>query len=648
MILDSALRHPLRISGRLTLIAALFAAAVAVVPPAGYALIYDRFIGSMLAVEADLVAELASPLFADAAPGAGVDAKRLEPFVKGEPRREGVAFEALRREVLSADRAVLAQWGPGGTQFPLRLREERALRGPQGVVGYFAIEASLEPLVARTLEVAVASLAAGILIFAGLHLLPLRALRRAERDVSFLATHDPLTHLPNRALFRDRLEQSVQRAQRTRSKVGLFFLNLDHFKSVNDAVGYAAGDEVLVQAIVRMLRRIRASDTLARVSGDEFMVIAEGGHRPEDFLGLAQQLRAGFEEPILAGGREVFLTMSGGIALFPDDAGDAATLVRHADLAMADAKHRGRDNFRFFTPALSTEMARRAALHLRLRRALEHGEFRVHYQPIHCADCENACGYEALLRWEREPGEVVGPGEFIAALEETGLIVPVGDWVIEEVCRQMARWAAQGRGDVVVSVNVSGRQFHDGGLATRLRDSLARHGVEARRLVIEITESVLLDEEATAEAQLREVSRLGVGIALDDFGTGYSSLSYLQRFPLDCLKIDRSFVATLASGDGPASARIVEAIIGLAHGLGLHVTAEGIESAEQLEILRGLDCDRLQGYYFGRPRGEPEFGAASCSRARVTIAPASASKSTACAGSMANQYASPHAPAGCQ
>jgi diguanylate cyclase (GGDEF)-like protein len=599
--IDEAISNPLRISRRLTTLAALLSVFVALCAPLGYGLILYRYEKASVATDAR-----AAAWEVDAHIAANPSRWRDEGVrLKGIVDRKGIPVDevprAQRRQVLAPDGSIVAESVPHDALYPLHVTADWPVREGDRVVGSFTIESSLEEVVEETVQVAILSGLVGLLLFVGLHELPIRAVRKAEADLSFLAQHDPLTHLPNRALFGDRLTQALERAKRTRTKVGLFFMDLDHFKSINDSLGHPVGDGVLVQVVSRLAERIRKSDTMARISGDEFMVIAEGGRRSEDFLELARQLRAGLEQPFVVAGHEIYVTLSGGIAVYPDDADAAAALICNADLAMYEAKQSGRDAFKCFTPALTDEMKRRAAMHLRLRHALEHGEFRLHYQPIHCAHSSRRCGYEALLRWETEPGEVVEPDGFIGSLEETGLIVPVGQWVVEEACRQLARWRDEGRGDLTLSVNVSARQFHDGTLVERIRDCLGEAGVPANRLVVEITESLLLDDEAGAEAQLEELSSLGVGIALDDFGTGYSALNYLQRLPLDVIKIDRSFVAPLTRGDSGANIQIVNAIIDLAHSLDLAVTAEGIETAEQLSILKELGCDRLQGYYFGHP-----------------------------------------------
>lgn len=599
--LETAISNPLRISRRLTLLAAMLSLFVAVSVPLGYGFILYRYQKAAVSSEARIVARDISARLASV-PGTGLrETWAYDDIVRGGARVDGEAIPAQRRQVLDPDRRVVVESTLHADFYPRHVMAEAPLVHGGGAVGWIVIEASLREVVDETLRVAIVSAMVGALLFMGLHELPLRAVRKAEHDLSFLAQHDPLTHLPNRALFADRLDQALERARRGRTKVGLFFMDVDHFKSINDSLGHPVGDGVLKEIASRLGKRIRRSDTMARISGDEFMVIAEGGHRSQDFLELARQLRAGLAEPLDIGGQELWVTMSGGIAVFPDDGRDAATLIRNADLAMYEAKQSGRDAFRFFTPSLTEEMQRRAHLDLRLRHALDHGEFRIHYQPIHCASSARMCGVEALLRWEREPGVIVEPSEFIASLEETGLIVQVGEWVIDEACGQLARWREAGKGELSISVNVSARQFHDGLLAAHIRDAVGRSGIEAERLVIEITESLLMDETTKAEAQLEEIARIGVGIALDDFGTGYSALNYLQRLPLSLIKMDRSFVEPLSRAGAETNIQIVNAIIDLAHSLGLSVTAEGIETDEQLAILKELKCDRLQGFLFGRP-----------------------------------------------
>ena len=599
--LEDAICHPQRISRRLTVVAALLSLAVALGVPTGYGFILYRYEKAAVESDARIAARDTEALIARDPAGWRDETPLLDEIVGGAHSPGDGRPRAHRRQILAPDRTIIAQSVMHDEFYPLHVTAEWPLVESGRTAGTFTIEVSLEEVVDETIRIAVVSGLIGLLLFVGLHELPLRAVRKAESDLSFMAQHDPLTHLPNRALFGDRLAQALERARRTRTKVGLFFMDIDHFKSINDTLGHPVGDAVLMQVVSRLCCRIRKSDTMARISGDEFMVIAECGHRAEDFLELARQLRSGLDKPLLVDGQEIFVTVSGGIAVYPDDGTDAVTLIRNADLAMYEAKQSGRDAFKFFTAELTDEMKRRATLDLRLRHALEHGEFRIHYQPIHCAENDERCGVEALLRWEREPGIIVEPAEFIGSLEETGLIVPVGEWVIDEACAQLARWREIGRGDLTVSVNVSPRQFHNGELVGHVRRALDRFGLAPNLLLIEITESLLLDDEACAEAQLKELSQVGVGIALDDFGTGYSALNYLQRLPLDLIKMDRSFVAPLSRSGAETNIQIVNAIIDLAHSLGLAVTAEGIETQEQLEILKELKCDRLQGFYFGRP-----------------------------------------------
>lgn len=604
--LEAAISNPLRISRRLTVLAALLSLFVATSVPLGYGFILYRYQKAAVAGEARILARDVNARLASAVVGGIGETWLYEDIVRASARPDAESMPARRHQVLDHERRPVLESAVHSDFYPRHVMAESPLVAGGRTIGWVVIEASLREVIDETLRVAIVSALVAALLFTGLHELPLRAVRKAEHDLSFMAQHDPLTHLPNRALFADRLDQALARARRRRTKVGLFFMDVDHFKSINDSLGHPVGDAVLREIVSRLGSRIRRSDTMARISGDEFMVIAEGGRRSEDFLELARQMREGLSKPLAVGGQEIWVTMSGGIAVYPDDGTDAGTLIRNADLAMYEAKQGGRDAFRFFTPSLTQEMHRRASLDLRLRHALEHGEFRIHYQPIHCAASDEMCGAEALLRWEREPGVIAEPAQFISSLEETGLIVPVGEWVLDQACGQLARWRDEGRDGLTMSVNVSARQFHDGMLAARIRTALVRAGIGADRLTIEITESLLLDESARAEAQLDEISRLGVGIALDDFGTGYSALNYLQRLPLTLIKMDKSFVEPLSGSGAETNVQIVNAIIDLAHGLGLSVTAEGIETAEQLAILKELKCDRLQGFLFGRPVPLPQ------------------------------------------
>ena len=422
-----------------------------------------------------------------------------------------------------------------------------------------------------------------------------------EQQLTQRAFYDPLTGLPNRVLFRDRLEQALVRAGRRKDAVGLLFLDLDKFKLVNDSLGHQVGDQLLVEAALRLRACVRAQDTVARLGGDEFVVVLELLTGEDDAVTVAKVIAKQFCCPFMLGGREIVVTASIGIAV--SDAGQehAESLVRDADVAMYRAKSDGRGRYVLFDPSMHTDSLARLEVENDLRHALDHGELRVHYQPIITMETGRFTEVEALVRWQHPTRGLVQPGEFIPVAEDTGLIIPLGMWVLEEACRQVVAWHDQFPAEprLTLSVNLSPRQFQQPSLVSDVAAALGRSGLPAGCLKLEITESVIMrDAEATIRT-LWELKELGLKLAVDDFGTGYSSLSYLKRLPLDVLKIDRSFVSGI--GESQEDAAIVHAIIAMAKSLNLKVTGEGIETSEQAALLGEWGCDRGQGYLFSKP-----------------------------------------------
>lgn len=441
--------------------------------------------------------------------------------------------------------------------------------------------------------------------------------KASEQRIHRLAYYDALTHLPNRTLFQDRLHTALQSAERQKSWVVLMFLDLDRFKPINDSLGHAAGDRMLKEMATRLLGCVAEDDTVARMGGDEFTLLLQPRISREMALNraihVAEQILASLVKPFVLEGREFFVTASIGIALSPQDGNELSQLMKNADTAMYHAKERGKNNFQFYQADMNASALERLELESDLRHALDQNEFVLYYQPQFSGDGKRLTGAEALLRWRHPRRGLVPPGDFIPVLEELGLVVDVGDWVISEACRQLKTWHQNKVRVPKVSVNISARQFSDGQLGERIASILEDTGLPPACLELELTESILMREVNEAMHILDSLKNLGLSIAVDDFGTGYSSLNYLKQFPIDVLKIDRTFVDGLPSGE--QDAQIARAIIAMAHSLNLAVIAEGVETHEQLDFLREHGCDEVQGYLFGRPMPANRFEAQFCNDA---------------------------------
>lgn len=435
--------------------------------------------------------------------------------------------------------------------------------------------------------------------------------RRAENRIRQLAYYDEVTQLPNRALFLERLGQALAAAQRHHRPMALLFLDLDNFKRINDSLGHAIGDLLLTEAARRLASNLRASDAVAldrvragkelvaRLGGDEFTVLLPELNHAEAAGEVAHRLITALSQPLQLGGHEIAITASIGIAVFPDDGTDVDSLVKHADMAMYFTKREGRNGFRFYNESMSSRALERLTMEQGLRRALERGEFALHYQPQMDIATGTVSGVEALLRWHSpELGDLL-PADFIALAEETGLILPIGDWVLRTACAQCQAWRDAGLAVPRVAVNVSARQFSQPGFAASVAKVLAGSGLDPGALELEITENLLMNNGDSALQTLLELKKLGVQLAIDDFGTGYSSLSYLKQFPIDRLKIDRAFVNGVKT-DAQDRA-LTTAIISMADSMELKVTAEGIETAGQLQFLETLHCGEAQGFFLSRP-----------------------------------------------
>ncbi|WP_295443084.1 EAL domain-containing protein [uncultured Thiodictyon sp.] len=428
----------------------------------------------------------------------------------------------------------------------------------------------------------------------------LSQLKRFEERLEHLAHFDPLTDLPNRLLVQSRLEHAIERARRQGRCIAVLSMDLDRFKTLNDSLGHPAGDELLAALARRLRGGLRPDETLARLGGDEFLIILEDLPHPEQAATVAQQIRGLLERPfILASGQEVYVGASIGISLFPADADGVTALIQHADVAMFKAKDEGRNTFQFYTPALTAAAGERLDLEASLWRALANGDFRLYYQPQFAVRGGAPTGVEALVRWRDPLRGLIPPDRFIPVAEETGLIVPLGDWVLRTACAQARAWNAAGRPPLTMAVNLSGRQFQQPGLAGRIRAILAETDLPPAQLRLELTESTVMGRGEEARDLLQSLKALGIRLSIDDFGTGYSSLAYLKRFPVDELKIDRSFVHDIPAD--PNDMEIAAAIIAMAHNLRLEVVAEGVETQAQLDFLDRQGCDSFQGFLLSRP-----------------------------------------------
>ena len=427
-----------------------------------------------------------------------------------------------------------------------------------------------------------------------------------QDELARQANHDSLTGLPNRNLLWDRIDRACVRTQRYGDFAAVAFLDLDNFKVVNDSLGHSLGDHLLRAVAARLESSLRAMDTVARLGGDEFVLVLADQKSEQSVSGELQRIVESFSQPFAVDGRDVFITASVGIALYPQDAKDPESLMKSAELAMYRAKESGRNAYQLYTAEMQTRVNERLALESKLRRALERGEFSLHYQPLVDLRSNRVFGCEALLRWNQPDLGMVGPAQFIPLAEETGLIVPIGEWVLRTACRQSKAWQDAGLPAVSMAVNISARQFREKNLLQVVTKILGETGLDPTQLEFEVTESMIMHDAQNAIADLQAFRDMGVKLSVDDFGTGYSSLSYLKRFPVDRLKIDQSFVRDITTDADDAA--IAQAVITLAHTMNLRVIAEGVETLEQLAFLRSNQCDEIQGYLFGKPMPADEFG----------------------------------------
>lgn len=443
--------------------------------------------------------------------------------------------------------------------------------------------------------------------------------KHAEDRLGYLAHRDALTGLPNRILLQDRLHHAIVHAGRRQLHLGVLYVDLDRFKHVNDTLGHAAGDQLLLTVARRLEESVRNVDTVARQGGDEFVVILEDMAKEEDVSDIAQKILTAMAQPLVIGQSEIFVTASIGVSLYPRDGKEPVTLLKNADVAMYRAKEKGRNNFEFFTQEMNYSSAEHFAMSNRLRHALERQEFRLYYQPRVDVRAGRITGAEALLRWEHPELGLVLPSKFIPLLEDTGLIVPVGEWVLRTACAQNRAWRRAGYSLERVAVNISGLQFRHGRLESTIARVLAETGLDPRGLEIELTESLIMQDVQATTAAIARLKKMGVSVSVDDFGTGYSSLSYLKRFPIDTIKIDRLFIKELTTSAEDAA--IAKALIDMAHSLKIRTVAEGVETEGQLGYLRRRRCDEVQGNYFSAPVPAEQFAKLLASRRRRLFLP---------------------------
>lgn len=446
---------------------------------------------------------------------------------------------------------------------------------------------------------------AEVLTFVSQHIAGALERKRAEETIRHQAYHDALTRLPNRLLFQDRFAQALARAHRSKEMLAMLFLDLDRFKTINDTLGHMIGDQLLQAVSERLSNSLREGDTVARLGGDEFMIMLTGIRHAEDAAKVARKVLQEIRPPFHVQEHELNITTSIGISLYPQDGLDADTLVKNADVALYRAKDSGRDNYQHYLPSMNAQAYERLTLENSLRRALERGEFVLHYQPQIDVPSGTIVGMEALVRWQHPDGRLLLPNEFIPLTEDTGLIIPLSEWVLRTACKQMREWQTMALPSFRVSVNLSARHFQQQDLVETVDRILKETGLEPQYLELELTESTLMHDVDFVNKTMQQLKERGIHISIDDFGTGYSSLSYLKRFPINTLKVDQSFVRDCIQDADDAA--IVSAIVSMARSLKMKVIAEGVETREQLDFLRTLQCDSVQGFYFNHAVPPQEF-----------------------------------------
>jgi diguanylate cyclase (GGDEF)-like protein len=535
--------------------------------------------------------------------------------------KEGKPLASYRRDGVAEVRlppTLLERSGHDFTFSHIQLARRVEVDGRD--IGVVAIRASLDQLYARlagyaglTLAVAMGSLAVAYLLVARMR----RVVKTAEAHLDYLAHVDSVTGLPNRHTFNERMSAALETVDQFGGSASLLLIDLDNFKIVNDTLGHHSGDALLKLVARRLLECLRSGDVICRIGGDEFAVVLESA-TARKAAAVAEKVLAVLAAPFDIDVHEIYVTASVGISTYPDDARDLETLTRNADTAMYQAKGKGKNAYEMFHPELDQRVQKRMSLEMNLRKAIGRDELLLYYQPQVSLRDGRLVGVEALLRWKHPELGLVSPAEFIPVAEESGLIVPIGRWVLRTACKQVAAWRDAGLGTINVSVNLSARQTRDGHLVHDILDALRQAGLSPAQLELEITETVLMDNVHANVDMLHRLQTEGICLAIDDFGTGYSSMAYLKRFPIDQVKIDRTFVRDIP-GDGDDEA-ITTAIIAMAHSLGLSVVAEGVETAQQLEFLRNAGCDIMQGFYFAEPKPPEQMVAFLEGRAGVAEA----------------------------
>ena len=556
----------------------------------------------------------------------GLTVYSTEPKQIGEDKSHNSAFlkakaghtesDLVFRDHFSATEEIIENRNLLSSYVPIR----KTPKDP--VEGVFEIYSDVTPLVAEIERTEYTVLGGVTVLLLLLYLFLLMIVRRADRiikaheneerkaqaeQIHYMAYHDPLTGLANRALFKDRLQHAVAVAARTQSPVGIMFIDIDRFKVINDSLGHEGGDSVLIEAAKRIRACLRASDTACRIGGDEFTVILEHLPSNEDAAQAAARLIQKFSEPLTVGGREIFVTASIGISIYPGATHDVERLLKDANAAMHEAKESGRNRYVFYTQEMDARAQESLEYEMGLRKALQNGEFLVYYQPRVNTATGKVVGAEALLRWQHPGRGIIKPDNFIPLLEDTGLVIPVGEWVLRQACQQCQDWHDAGYASLNVSVNLSMKQFRSGSLLGSVRRALEESGLPPRFLELELTETVLVDDVEQALDLMRELKDIGVSLSIDDFGTGYSSLNYLRRFPIDILKIDSSFIRDVVRNRGDAA--ITTTIAVMAKSLRLGILAEGVETREQARFLKTIGCHEMQGHLFGAAVPAADFGA---------------------------------------